>query len=220
MKFRMQNQNLQRKFSRVYSNNLFNGRVSLSGNGSDLIQTKEVARALPNLIKALDIRSMLDIPCGDLYWISKIDLGDVSYIGADVVQEVINNNIRKYGSNKRVFAQLDITNSVPPMVDLVFSRDLFVHLSTKDIESSLRNIVESNSLYLAMTTFTEAHHYRNLRRFSRGVGWRPINFQIYPWNFPAPFLIINENCTEQDGKWNDKSIGVWLIEDLRTQFLQ
>lgn len=214
MRLKFDNRKLERKFSRVYSNNLFNGSLSLSGNGSDLDQTKEVAIALPKLVKSLGIRSILDVPCGDLYWMSRIDFGNVAYIGADIVQEVIDSNINRYAADSKVFIQLDITKSVPPKVDIVFSRDLFVHLSTKDIKFALKNIFASKSEYLAMTTFSGAHDYSNLRKISRGIGWRPINFQSQPWSFPTPLQIIDEKCTEQGGNWSDKCIGVWRIKDL------
>jgi hypothetical protein len=216
--FLVRKQRLESKFTHVYRKNLFEGTVSLSGNGSDLQQTRELAVALPKLIKTLNIHSILDVPCGDLYWMSKIDLEDTTYIGADIVRDVVVSNIHNYGNDLRAFIELDLSQQVPPKVDLVFCRDLFVHLTTKDIQSSLRNIAKSGSLYLATTTFSNNRKYRNLKRFTRGVGWRAINFEIEPWNFPKPLYLINEKCTEANGLWSDKSIGVWLISELLNKY--
>jgi hypothetical protein len=194
---------LANKFTHIYRKNLFNGSVSLSGNGSDLGQTSELRLKLPNLIKSLNVRTLLDIPCGDLYWISKIDLNNVTYIGADIVPDLVALNSEKYGSAFKNFIVLDLSREVPPKVDLIFCRDLFVHLSTRDIKSALQNISKSKSTYLAMT---------------RGVGWRPINFQLEPWVFQDPLYLINEKCSEENGLWGDKSIGVWRISDLPIKF--
>jgi hypothetical protein len=214
----LKNSRLANKFTHIYRKNLFNGSVSLSGNGSDLGQTSELRLKLPNLIKSLNVRTLLDIPCGDLYWISKIDLNNVTYIGADIVPDLVALNSEKYGSAFKNFIVLDLSREVPPKVDLIFCRDLFVHLSTRDIKSALQNISKSKSTYLAMTTFSDQRDYKGLRRITRGVGWRPINFQLEPWVFQDPLYLINEKCSEENGLWGDKSIGVWRISDLPIKF--
>ena len=35
------------------------------------------------------------------------------------------------------------------------------------------------------------------------------------FNLPAPVKLINEGCTEDGGKFADKSLGLWRVEDLR-----
>ena len=129
---------LAKKFTSVYRKNRFNGSQSLSGNGSDFDQTETLRLRLPKLIESLKIRTFLDIPCGDLFWMSKVDLRNVSYIGADIVSDLIKVNTQNYGSGSKSFVELDLSSEVPMKVDLIFSRDLFVHLSTKDIKSALK----------------------------------------------------------------------------------
>jgi hypothetical protein len=41
----------------------------------------------------------------------------------------------------------------------------------------------------------------------RTGGWRTLNFQLPPFNFPPPLHLLNENCTEAGGKFFDKSLG-------------
>ena len=146
---------LANKFTQIYRKYLFNCSVSLSGSGSDLSQTSELRLKLPNLIKSLNVGTFLDIPCGDLYWISKTDLNNLTYIGADIVPDLIALNSEKYESASKNFIVLDLSREVSPKVDLIFCRDLFVHLSTRDVKSALQNIAKSKSTYLAMTTFTD-----------------------------------------------------------------
>jgi len=205
---------LAKKFTSIYKKNRFNGSQSLSGNGSDFDQTETLRSRLPQLVQSLRIGTFLDIPCGDLFWMSKVDFFNVSYIGADIVSDLIKVNTQNYGSASKSFVELDLSKDVPMQVDFIFSRDLFVHLSTKDIKAALENVIRSRSTYFAMTTFTSDHKYKDLPKFTRGVGWRPINFESAPWNFPKPLHLINENCTEGNGHWSDKSIAVWRISDL------
>lgn len=61
-----------------------------------------------------------------------------------------------------------------------------------------------SSRYLLTTTYTE----RQINVESATGGWRPLDLQLPPFNFPAPLAVINENCTEGDGQYADKSFGV------------
>jgi hypothetical protein len=105
---------------------------------------------------------------------------------------------------------MDITKIIPSKVDLILCRDCLFHLSYKDIFSALKNFKKSKSRFLLTTTFTNRTKNRNI--FSGG--WRPINLELPPFNLPRPVKIINENCTEADGKYSDKSLGLWNLESI------
>jgi hypothetical protein len=196
-------------FRKIYQDNYWGNSDSRSGAGSDLSQTAEVRERLPELINALSIQTMLDIPCGDLHWMKELSL-NVDYVGADIVPELIQRNKSLYGNGCRSFATLDLTSDDLPRVDLVFSRDVMVHLSFEDVFAALNNIRRSGSKYLLTTTFT-----KRLANTDIPTGhWRPLNFQKPPFNFLAPIQIINERCTEGDGSWGDKSLGLWRVCDI------
>jgi hypothetical protein len=205
---------LKRKFAGVFAENAFGGETSLSGRGSDLDQTKKIQEELPKLLRKLRVTSLTDIPCGDQNWISKVDLSGIDYLGADIVRALIENNNEKFSTMHRAYIELDITRQVPPRSDLILCRDLLVHLSTKEITKALRNIKRSTSAYLLTTTFTSNREYKDLPVITRSVGWRPINLEARPFNFPKPLDVINEGCTEGDGSFADKSLGLWRISDL------
>ncbi|MBI5429902.1 MAG: class I SAM-dependent methyltransferase [Nitrosomonadales bacterium] len=199
-------------FADIYRSNYWGNSDSRSGAGSDLVQTEVVRRELPVLISEFEVNSMLDIPCGDWHWMKETNL-DVDYIGADIVPEIVQHNNELYGKDRRGFRALDMIKDDLPKVDLVFSRDVLVHLSFEDIFSALRNIERSGSRYLLTTTFT-----RRDSNFDITTGqWRPVNLQKAPFNFPAPLRLINENCTEGDGSWGDKSLGLWEISGLKIE---
>ena len=206
---------LQKKFTKVYIHNKFKGNVSVSGNGSDLVQTEKLRLKLPQFMQKFNVKTFLDVPCGDFLWMEKLDLKVEKYIGGDIVNELIVKLNKEQKSDFRVFKVINLVNQVPPKVDVIFCRDLFVHLSNRDIKAAIRNIIASESKYLFTTTFTDRNENKNLPIFSKGVKWRTINLQIKPWNFPNPIDFINENCSENDYKFTDKSIGIWKISDLR-----
>jgi hypothetical protein len=201
-------------FKKVFKNNSFNGIESLSGRGSDSDQSSFLVSVLPNFFSDTKITSIFDVPCGDHEWFKKIDLADISYTGADIVPQLIDANNIKFASEHKKFISFDLTKQIPPKSDLIFCRDLFVHLDTKSIFKSLKNIKDSGSKFLLTTTFAEDRLYSNIAWVSLGVPWRAINLQNKPFNFPDPIHLINEKCTEGDGLFHDKSLGLWSVQDL------
>ncbi len=210
MSLAKRSQDLKKKFSDIYSTNAFKGSVSRSGAGSDLVQTAEVRLQLPALVKEFDIRTFLDAPCGDWFWMRETNMGVEKYIGADIVPELIEKNTRQFASETNSFICMNLAEDIPPQVDLIFCRDCLVHLSYDDIRRVIGNFKDSKSKYLLTTTFTDRLSNEDLGNKM----WRPLNLQRPPFNFPEPLKLINEKCTEADNRFTDKSLGLWKIEDL------
>ncbi len=202
---------LEEFFSDIYRGNRFLGEDSVSGPGSDLYQTRIITKQLPTLFRELSTSTMLDIPCGDFHWMNSVDLDSVDYIGADIVKEMVQNNREKYERANLHFQHLNLISGELPKVDLVFCRDCLVHFSFTDILLALRNIYTSGSKYLLTTTFPSRRNNHDIVTGS----WRPLNLEIAPFNLPKPLKVINEGCTEGNGAYSDKSLGLWQIEEIR-----
>ena len=198
------------RFSYIYKTNHWFGKNTVSGEGSEKSQTKEIQDKLPKIISELQIKSMLDLPCGDFNWMKDIGLDLDDYIGGDIVPEIIEKNVIKYSNSKRKFKQLDIIEGTLPMVDLIFCRDCLVHFSNDNILKSFENLKNTGSKYILTTTFTECDENIDIVTGD----WRIINLTLAPFKLPEPLQIINENCTEGDGAFSDKSLGLWNISDL------
>ena len=198
-------------FTDVFKRKLWAGSESVSGNGSSLDQTATIRREIPSLLRALQIKTMLDAPCGDFHWMKNTPLELDRYIGVDIVPELIDENNRKYSDSKKQFVALDITTADLPQVDLILCRDCFVHLSFTDIWSALNGFKRSGSRYLLTTTFTNVTTNTDIQT---GMNWRPINLQLPPFSFPQPITIINENCTEGEMQFTDKSLALWALQSL------
>ncbi|MEO8451291.1 MAG: hypothetical protein ABI647_15965 [Gemmatimonadota bacterium] len=76
-------------FRHAYETNLWAGAQSRSGPGASLDQTARVREQLPELCRRLQVRRLLDLPCGDAHWMEQVRLDDVEYIGADLLPELI-----------------------------------------------------------------------------------------------------------------------------------
>lgn len=196
-------------FRDVFRKNKWGGTESLSGKGSDLLQTSEIRQQLPMVCRELDIRTMLDIPCGDFNWMKHVDLGTITYIGADIVSDLIAHNSRNEMSNTR-FCNLNLLKHKLPKVDLVFCRDCLVHFSFRDTFAALHNVCQSGSAYLLTTTFTGRRRNHDIPTGS----WHPLNLQSPPFSFPPPLKLVNERCSESGGTYSDKSLGLWNVADI------
>lgn len=198
-------------FTDIYKKNRWYGTESVSGLGSESSQTQIISRAIPELIVEYGIRTVHDIPCGDFFWMSRIDLGEVDYLGSDIVGELIEANQARHANPRIRFAKADLLRDSLARVDLMLVRDCLVHLSNQDILQALGNICASESTYLLSTTFPT----RNRNRDIPTGRWRAINLQAPPFDLPPPLRLINEGCTEGRGTYSDKSLGLWRIEDIR-----
>lgn len=197
-------------FTSYYRNNSWNGEESLSGPGSDYEQTKFLIPELQIMLGKLKIKTMLDAPCGDFNWMRHMNLEGIEYHGGDIVDEVINENNKKYKSKNIKFSALDIVNDKIGRYDLVMVRDCLVHLSTDQVLRALRNIKSSQSKYLLTTNFTWKH-IENNQEINTG-GWRRLNLEEPPYNFKKPDdMIIEGNIQSND---RDKTMSLWLIDDI------
>jgi len=193
-------------FREIYLNRRWGGEPS-SGPGASLEQTKVIRKELPKLISEFSIETMLDIPCGDFQWMRHVDLSTCHYIGADVLPELVYANSQQYGHDFRV---LDITRDPLPQVNMILCRDCLVHFPFEHIRRAIDNIRRSGSRYLLTTTFSA----RDQNTDGELGKWRTLNLQLPPMSFPQPLNLINENCTEYEGNYSDKSLGLWRIIDL------
>jgi hypothetical protein len=75
----------------------------------------------------------------------------------------------------------------------------------------LKNIKESGSKYLMMTSFQN----QSLNRDIITGQWRPLNMVKKPFNLPEPFYLIPEYVIPGfEQEYKGKSLGVWKIEDI------
>ncbi len=197
-------------FNKIYYLKSWGSKDSVSGSGSNLDNTENLRKEFPLIIDELNIKSLLDIPCGDFFWMKEINPALEIYIGADIVKEIVKSNNIFFSNDKRSFIVLDLTKDSLPEVDCIFCRDCLPHLSIKLIKAAIKRIKVSNSVYLLSSTYTDCKENKEMHV----GGFRPLNLQLKPFYFPKPIKIINDPCLTPTTNLIDKSIGVWKISDL------
>jgi 2-polyprenyl-3-methyl-5-hydroxy-6-metoxy-1,4-benzoquinol methylase len=137
-------------FNLIYQNKLWGKNLNakiFSGPGS--YNEKLISQWIDNLasfITKLDVKTVSDIGCGDFNVSSALldRVNIASYAGYDVSDHVIKEN-KIFESESIEFKKLDITREPQKTSDLVIVREVFQHLSNKDIKLSLQNILKSES---------------------------------------------------------------------------
>jgi hypothetical protein len=206
-------------FENVYEHNLWNGNESVSGLGSDLTTARGVIDGLPSLFERLEIRSFLDIPCGDFNWMKAVPFGDIVYIGGDLVASLVKRNTARFGSPTRRFEVLDLVEDRLPDADMIFVRDCLIHMDNALVLRALHNISRSSFRYLCLTQDLNQARFPGknveLERTVHGVNFefRPNNFELAPFSFPPPIDVLLEgDAWEQWG--GVKAMAVWSRDQI------
>ena len=131
--------------------------------------------------RKFNISSMMDIPCGDLHWMPRVDLTGIRYYGADISNVVIQQNKERIAlvfesdnarsDEENMFVQwihssalieLLVLDAVQESfadevkrrgVELLFVRHMMMHLSRDHNLAVLENIERSGIQLLMATTF-------------------------------------------------------------------
>jgi hypothetical protein len=141
-----------------------------------------------------------------------VALPGVSYLGGDVLPELVAAAAARNRDSERRFTVLDLTSSELPPADLLFCRDCLVHLSIADAWLALANVKRAPIDFLLTTTFPGTTTNIDITTGD----WRPLNLERAPFSLPRPRLLVNEGCTESDGRFRDKSLGLWSVAELPT----
>ena len=209
---------LPARFARMYETNLWAGEESRSGDGSSLAATAGVRAGLPDLLRQLGVKRLLDVPCGDFHWMAHVDLevaGVTAYVGGDVVEAIVAANNERYVTAARSFVQVDLTTGPLPSVagepaDAVLCRDCLVHLSFANIARAFRVVRASGARFFIATTFLE--HATNVDVIDGN--WRMLNLERAPFNLPSPVAVLVEGCEEEGGAYADKALAAWKVSML------
>ena len=182
------------------------GMESIAGFGSTLWNTRKLIEHLPIIFKKYSIKSILDIPCGDFFWMKEVDLNGVGYIGADFIDEQIVFNKEKYPNMD--FRLLNMVEDALPTSDLVFTRDCLVHLNYENTWIFINECIKNGSKYLMATHCPEVEENLELGGI---IGWRPLNLEKAPFNFPKAIEIISEETDYNP----EKCMGIWSLEEIK-----
>ena len=194
-------------FSKIYKNGEWSGpgNTPLSGPGSSLWYTERLRSAFPGIIDKFKVKTLFDAGCGDLTWMSTLfDSLDIQYVGADVVDFLIEENRVKFPNlDLRV---MDITIDPLPQADMMMCRDCMFHMSFEDIFRTLNNFVKSNIPLL----FTTSHDTPAENVDIQTGGFAELNFLKKPFCFPEPIFSMDDTVPP----FEKRSVCIWTREQV------
>ena len=185
---------------------------SESGPGSSIEFTQTTRDFLRDVIERYQVRTILDVACGDWHWMQHVDLaalGVRSYVGYDINGKLIADNARRHGSAIVSFVHASMLTAPLPSADLVIARDVLFHLNNAHIHTALAAIRASNSSLLLTTTFpwltrnsdlpVQPNAYLGFRAQPHAPVWgyRAVNLDL------APFYLEDTGIESLEEQWGD-----------------
>lgn len=207
-------------FSHIYKKNIWRDTESVSGRGSRLSATVELRWKISKFFSEMDIKSIVDTPCGDFNWFRAIDHKFERYVGYDIVQELIERNQKQFGSLYTTFKHADILQASFEPADIALCRDFLIHSSNEDIFAFFDNFRKSRIPLILVT------HYKNCENtdIPTGSRYRPVDLTKSPFSFPQPLHLIEEDISSMQDTASryaadktrplQKFLGLWATNDL------
>ena len=220
--------NYKNIFTEIYDNNGFGSIESKSGPGSTLDETKNLREKIKSIVKDKNIKSVVDIPCGDFNWMKEIVFSFESYIGGDIVEKAIEENNRKYSNSVINFISFDIVNDEIPQGDLLIVRDIIGHFPIDDGIKIMNNILNSKCKYLLSTTWAKKVGDKwmpckknDVHRENEGVDYGrfyPVNLMSEPFNLPNAEIYLEEDVfVDNFENGNRKTLALWDLDKIRNK---
>jgi SAM-dependent methyltransferase len=171
-----------RIFDKYYARDTWIGGGS--GSGSTPEATASYRDFLREFLRDNDIRSVLDLGCGDWQFSQLIDWTGIDYLGVDV-SKVVHQNTKAFARPGIRFQKLNGTSSDLPRADLLIMKDVIQHWSNEDIERFLPNL--SKFRYALITNGTHIGS-RETNAEIRTGGCRPVDLTAAPFNVRGSFV--------------------------------
>jgi SAM-dependent methyltransferase len=121
---------MQAAFEKVYATNEWQFG---SGEGSLRKHTRGYVEFLQQFLKDHQIRSVVDMGCGDWQFSRYLDWTGINYHGYDLVESVISTNQRRFAKPNITFTRYEGDFNVLPNADLLIAKDVLQHLSHANI---------------------------------------------------------------------------------------
>ena len=198
------NYQLQNLFLEFYTpdktQNYESGASSING-------TVNLRKQLKDLFKKYKIQRVFDSGSNDCGWVNElVKSTQIDYQGGDISPAMINHARDKY-PNLKVKVH-DATTDPYPFVDLLFVRDVAIHLNNADKKKLLQNWIESDATWILITHSIEVGNNTDFE-YGDTFPFSEVNWELAPWNFPS--------ATDAVWEYNvgGRSMSLWHRDQLR-----
>lgn len=130
-------------FTQIYDEAMWgtNGEgIGFSGGGSLPQNVVFYMDFVQNFMKDRNIKTVVDVGCGDWTFSKYMNWDGIEYVGYDVVQHVIERNQAKYSSENIRFVHSSFLSTDLPVADLLLCKHVLQHLTNADIMGFLKQL--------------------------------------------------------------------------------
>ena len=208
-------------FDHIYATNVWGGagdianhlagKQTLSGGGSWQHVTVSVRQCISKWLVKYEIKSLLDVPCGDVNWQHLIpELGGPGshtvYVGGDISNIALRRARMRTEASVKGFRfkwfdsvtskyTIDPTGPVGPPPDAVMFRDFIQHIAVADGKRAMEKARLDGVQYLLVSTFPQVG--ANVVRPGQVAKSFKNNVRLAPYNLMNPL----EDCVNHDGEF-------------------
>ena len=176
-----------RLFDEVYSGNAW---VSGSGPGSSAADTAPYREFLKAFLADRQVKSVVDLGCGDWQFSGLIDWSGIDYTGVDVSKVALELAKSRAGPLVK-FQHVNGVADQLPSADLLVAKDVLQHWSNQDILQFLPRLTEYK--YALLTNGFPPRHTRRLNaNIVPGERARPLDLAAAPFNVPGRIVFAYE----------------------------
>jgi SAM-dependent methyltransferase len=170
-------------FEHIYRNDLWHGG---SGPGSLPSVNRPYVRFLHSFLRHNQIRSVVDLGCGDWQFSRGVKWGEARYLGLDVVPHVLEKNRRRYGG---ATVEFDLSPADPRAVrsaDLLLVKDVFQHICNEKVSAYVREFPRFK--YVLVTNCIQKSRHLMNTDIADG-GFRPVDLRLPPFAMPMASVL-------------------------------
>ena len=137
-----------------------------------------------------NLKTALDLGCGDFSVGSKLSYLFDHYTAIDVAENVIEENRKLFKARNVKFKSLNITEDELPHADVVFVRQVLQHLSNKEIQKFLVNVQDRYKCLVITESLSKSIFFSPNKDMQSGPGIRIHNksgvvIEAEPFNFQS-----------------------------------
>lgn len=132
-----------------------------SGAGSDAFHTTPYRAFVDTFMRLNDVRTVVDIGCGDWQFSRLMNFEGIDYLGLDVVPELMTSNQQRFGGPGRRFAEMPDALDDVPGGDLLLMKDVLQHLPDATIADFAKQVVPRFRWALLTNSFEKLDTPRN-----------------------------------------------------------
>lgn len=180
-------------FDDIYKNELW-GEGQGSGGGSTPQITIEYRKFLKQFLKDYNIKSVIDLGCGDWQFSKLIDWSGIGYLGIDCVKTVIQDNQTKFQNDNIEFQFAEAHQEIEESADLLIVKDVMIHWTNAEIIKFYNEIKEKKNFKYVLITNQTGNE--NLNKDILTGQFHNIDINREPFNFNAKEIFKWKNDTK------------------------